>query len=290
MDLYGRRRYARVLNEVQRRMPGEGPLPPELAGFAAMAYLGLGRQEAAAHFARGAAQARPGTAWLLTVLAHAELEGGNTGAAIGAAHAAARLLPDDPGALALVARCMRAAGNAEGALTWARRAADAGAGHAEAQVELGLALQEQGDLDGALAAFRRAQAADPHDPLGFYHAGQLLLRQGRHGEGRRALRRALRADPDFTPAEHAWAHSVPLGFFWRHLMDLGRLDLVGLAMAAFAYYVAFRLLQMFSWAVPQTWPVSLALLKGLAVYLVAGVVVGRVLRGALRLVSSSVFV
>ncbi|HWI65894.1 MAG TPA: tetratricopeptide repeat protein [Symbiobacteriaceae bacterium] len=282
LGLYEQGQHPHLLNEVEM-LSKAGPLPADVLGMASLSLSAVERYADAARAAREAAEAAPSAAWLYDALAAAEAGQGRLEAAVAAQRRAVQLLPGEAGYGAALAGYLRRAGEIDLAARTARQALLTAPEHAGALCELGLALAAGGDRAGALEQFRLAQQADPASPQGHLQEGVLLLLAGERRAARPALHAALKRRPGLTEAEDRLAGT--LGGFppvWVHLLNLGRVTVVGWAMIAFLYYLLFRLLE-FLW---KTWPVLLPagriLLVVTLTYLLGGMLVGRLMRFAFR--------
>lgn len=287
LELYQRGQYARLLGELEEPLKDRRATPGML-GLAALACTALGRADEAADLAAAASRAQPGWAWLHGALAAAEGARGDLQRALAAQRQAVRLAPGDAGCRALLARYERLSGQAAAAAETAREALRLDPAHAGARNELGLALLARGDRAGALEQFRRARELAPDDPYAYYHEGLVHLAAGARAEARRCFRAALRRSPDLDEAEEALVASVAGRHAWLrgtllHLLAWGRLGLMGWCVAAFFYYVGFRVLQMLWNYFPGLLPAARALLQISLVYLLGAGTAGRLLRWLVRL-------
>jgi len=263
-----------------------GPLTPGILGIASASLAALDRFDEAVKTAQAALEQEPRQAWLHLALSRGEAGRKDWTRATEAARAAVQLMPGQPFYLAHLAECQRQSGRPDLAIRSAQQALTVDPGHVESLNALGLALEAQGDRTGALEQFRRAQAARPADPSGFLLEGRLHLGAGAVSDARRAFRGALQQNPGLEEAENLLVESLgggkPLQATVLHLLNLSRLTVVGWAIAAFLYYLFFRLLEWVWHYFPITLPVGRFLLVVSLVWLVGGALVGRLLRLALR--------
>lgn len=286
LQLYEKGEHPHLLNEVEV-LSKEGALRPDLLGLAALSLVAVERYADAARAAQEAVRAAPGQAWLHHALAAAEAGQGRLEAAINGQSQAVRLMPGFAGYGAALARYYRLSGKADAAARAARQALLTDSAHPGALCELGLALADAGDPGGALEQFRLAQQAAPGESEGYLHEGALHLRSGAGREARAALHAALARRPGSSEAEDRLAETLaggrrPLRTALLHMLNVGRVTVVGWLMIAFLYYLLFRLLE-FLW---DTWPVLLpagrVLLLGSLAWLLGALLAGRLLRFAFQ--------
>lgn len=282
LALHQKEQNAALLNEVDE-LSKRAPLTPGVLGVAAMALTALERSDEAVKAAGHAAKAEPGWAWLHHALAAARARLGHLEEALAAQRQAAQLMPGEPGYTAGLARYLREAGQPDQAVRTARQALLTAPAHPGALNELGLALQAAGDPAGALEAFRQAQATDPAGAEAHISEGVLHLRAGARKEARKSLRAALKRHPGLPEAENRMVETLAgkQGFLHTaliHILNLGRLNVVGWLMIAFLYYVGFRLLQILWRYLPATLPAAQALLIATLAWLLGGMALGHLLR------------
>ncbi len=280
-EMYQRGQYTLLLHEVDE-LAKAGPSPAGVYGVAAMALTALDRFEEAVIAAGVALQQEPNWAWLYHAFAAAKAGQKATQEAITAQTRAAVLAPEAPIYGAALAQYLRASGQAEHAAHAARRALKADPRHGGALGELSLALLELGDAAGAMEQIKQAQVANPSDPEGYITEGLIHARGGARTEARRAYREALRRAPGLAAAEDRMAETLGARALVANMLLLGRITLVGWSIVAFLYYVTFRLLEMLWKAFPAFLPVGRTLLIISLVYLLGGLVVGRLLRWLFR--------
>lgn len=285
VDAYEKGQHTSLLAEVDE-LSKQGPLPAGLLGLAASSLVAMERFDEAVRAARGALEREPRWAWLYLALSRAEAGRGDWAKAADAARAAVQIMPGEPGYLANLAHCQRESGQAELAVKTARQALVLDPANPESLNQLGLALETTGDPAGALEQFRQAQAVRPEDPAAYLHQGELHRRAGRVGPARRALQEALRRNPRLTEAEDRLSETLSENPLVRrvlmHLLSLARLTVVGWAIAAFLYYVLFRMLEILWKSFDVFLPVGRGLLAATLAWLVGGALVGGVLRWVLR--------
>lgn len=288
LEAHHKGQHAAILNEVDE-LAKAGPLSPAVLGLASLALSELERYDEAAKAANHAVHLAPDQAWLFHALARGEAGQKRLTEAVAAQRQAVRLMPAEAGYAAKLAAYLRESGQPAEAARVARQALVTSPDHAGALNELGLALQAAGDRSGALEQFRLAQAADREDPTGYLNEGSLHLEAGDLSAARRALREALRREPGLTEAEDRMAETLAgrTGFMRSvllHLLNLGRVTIIGWSIIAFLYYLLFRLVE-FVWKVaPAFLPVGQALLVVTLAYLLGGMMMGHIMRLAFRTV------
>lgn len=286
-ELFRSNQHTALLNEVDA-LSKVGGLSAGVLGLASLSCSHLERYDQAANAASQALQSQPQWAWLFAALARAEAGQNRTEKAVFAQQQAVRLAPGEPGYMADLAGYQRLVGHHESAMRTARQALMVDPDHAGSLNELGLALLAAGATDEALSQFQRAQDVSANDAAGYMNEGGLHLRAGARGEAHRALREALRRQPDLHRAEDLMADSLagdkgPVRLLLGHLLLLARVTMIGWLAIAFGYYLTFRLLQ-FIWRVaPVTLPIGQTLLLVTLVWLLGGLIVGRLLRLGFRL-------
>jgi Flp pilus assembly protein TadD len=276
--LYRKGQNAPLLTEVDQ-LAKEGPLQPDVLGVASLALTALERYAEAIKAAEGALALAPDQAWLFSALAAGYAGQGDLARAVASQRRAAQLSPAAAEHTINLVRYIRMAGEAESAAKVARQAMLQHPAHAGLHVELGLSLLDLGQRAEALAQLRAAQQAAPGDFSGYENEGVLHLRSGDQREARRALRKSLQRSPGRTESENLMAATLGTpGSVFRHLLDLGRVNLIGWLIIVFLYYLLFRLMEFFWKQWPQTLPLGRMLLLGALCYLVGGLLVGRTLR------------
>lgn len=288
LEAHRKGQHAALLNEVDE-LAKAGPLSPAVLGLGSLALGELERHDEAVKAANQAVHLAPNHAWLHHALAKGEAGQKRLEQAVAAQRQAVRLMPAEAGYTAALAAYLRESGQPAEAARVARQALMTSPEHSGALNELGLALLAAGDQGGALAQFRLAQAADSQNPTGFLNEGSLHLKAGARSAARRALREALRRQPGMTAAEDRMAETLAgqTGFMRSvllHLLDLGRVTVVGWSIIAFLYYLLFRLVE-FIWKVaPALLPVGQAVLVITLIYLAGGMVLGHIMRLSFRIV------
>ncbi len=285
LAIHERGLHTALLAEVDE-LSKQGPLLPGVLGVASASLAELERYEEASKTAHAALEQEPRQAWLHRALSRGEAGQGHWDRATEAARAAMQLMPAEPFYLANLAECQRRSGQLDLAIRTARQSLTLDPEHVATLNELGLALQAQGDRGGALEQFRQAQRLQPGEPASFLHEGRLHMGTGAVGDARRAFREALRRSPGLEEAENLLARSLGGGAAWQavilHLMNLSRLTLVGWAIAAFLYYLFFRLMEFIWKYFPIMLPVGQVLLVASLLWILGGALLGRILRVALR--------
>lgn len=287
LGFYRTRQYTALLHEVDE-LSKRGPLSAAAQGMASLACSELERYSEAANAAGMALQQQPAWAWLYHALAMAEAGRGRLREAVAAQSRAVALAPAEPAYPTALARYQRESGWPEDAAKTARQALLAHPEHPGALNELGLALQAAGDPEGAFQQFRMAQSVGGDDPEPWISEGNLQAQQGDCGQARHCYHEALRRAPGLTAAEDRLADTLTGGpgiarRLLLHLLNLGRVTMVGWMMISFLYYVTFRLLQILWRLLPILLPVAQGLLVATLLYLLIGLAAGRSLRAAFRL-------
>lgn len=284
LALYENRRPAQVLAEVAE-LARQGPPSPAAIALASLAHLDLEQADDAARLAEVAVGREPQRAWLHHVRAAALQARADGAGAVAAQERAVQLAPDEPLYRAALSSYRRRQGDLAGAAADARAALALAPAHPAALNEMGLVHLAASEVPAAIDAFRQAQAVAPDQAAGHYHEGLAHLQAGDRPAARRCLAAALQRDPQLEAAEDQLALAAGGRFWgpvWRHLLFWGRFSVVGWSIAAFLYYILYRLLQMLWGAVPALYAPFRWLLVATLVYLILGVMGGRVVRLALR--------
>ncbi|HYG56772.1 MAG TPA: tetratricopeptide repeat protein [Symbiobacteriaceae bacterium] len=286
LHMYESEQHAPLLNEVDE-LSKRGRVSPAVMGIAALSLTALERYAEAAKAAAEALRRSPSSAWLYHTLASVHGGEGKHREAISAQVRATQLMPGEPVYLAALAGYQRLAGDTEQAVRTARQATVTGPDSPAVRNELGLALEAGGKSAEALAQFRQAQQTAPADPAAYLYEGSLHLRAGDRPAARAALRAALQRRPGLAAAENRMAETLtgssgPLRKALLHVLNLGRVTLVGWLMIGFLYYLLYRLLE-FLWAMaPVLHTGGRILLLAALVYLLGGAILGTLLRFAFR--------
>lgn len=284
LSLFEKEQHPALLNEVDQ-LAKAGSLTAGVMGIAALSLSAVERYEEAAKAAAGALEQEPGWAWLHAALATAQAGRGQMADAEAAQRRAAQVMAGEPAYAAGLAMYLRQSGDVKQAARVARQALMLDPAHAGALTELGLALWAEGSPAEALTCLRQAQTAAPEGAEAFVHEGRIHLSLGDRPAARAVLRAALVRAPGLPEAENRMAESLaggPVRGILLHLLNLGRITLVGWLIIAFLYYLLFRFLEfLWKWQ-PATLPAGKALLLITLSYLLGGALLGHLLRWCFR--------
>jgi arylsulfatase A-like enzyme/predicted Zn-dependent protease len=171
-------------------------------GMLAMAYLGLGQDEAAAKVAEAGGKVVAANESVYQEVVRRLF---NTGRRDRAMALAARIAAERPSAAAqyLIAEMRGRQGEREAMAEALREALRLDPKHASARMTLAIHLAENGDNAGAEREFKTLLADNPRHAPGHLNFGTFLLKNGRHDEGAAEIRRAVALAPTYWKAQLA---------------------------------------------------------------------------------------
>jgi arylsulfatase A-like enzyme/predicted Zn-dependent protease len=171
-------------------------------GMLAMAYLGLGQDEAAAKVAEEGGKVVAANENIYQQVVRRLF---NTKRDDRAMALAVRIAADRPSAAAqyLIAEMRGRLGDREAMAAALREALRLDPQHAAARMALAIHLAENGDAAGAEKEFKSLLAGHPRHAPGHLNFGTFLLKNGRRDEGETEIRQAIRLAPTYWKAHLA---------------------------------------------------------------------------------------